>query len=234
MISSARSRPLEPFFLSGPRGDRFCIFHPAATDPRGAVLYLHPFAEEMNKSRRMAALQSRALASNGFAVLQIDLFGCGDSDGESVEARWEIWREDVALAMRWLAENAHPVITIWGLRLGALLALDAAPQCDRAPHAFILWQPVLKGETLINQFLRLRVASEMLSESKSRSGAQDLRAALAAGATVEIAGYELTQQLVTAIEGARRVRIAAHETGSINPLTNFDELIDAIQSLVAK
>ena len=47
--------------------------------------------------------------------------------------------------------------------------------------------------------------------------------------------YTLLQdKLVTAIEGARRVRIAAHETGSINPLTNFDELIDAIQSLVAK
>jgi len=33
----------------------------------------------MNKSRRMAALQARVFAAMGFGVLQIDLFGCGDS-----------------------------------------------------------------------------------------------------------------------------------------------------------
>jgi hypothetical protein len=47
---------LEVFFLPVEPGQRFAIFHPAATPkPRGAVLYAHPFAEEMNKSRRMAA-----------------------------------------------------------------------------------------------------------------------------------------------------------------------------------
>lgn len=163
-------------------------------------MYLHPFAEEMNKSRRMAALQSRALAASGLAVLQIDLFGCGDSSGESGEARWEIWREDVALAMRWLAQRAHPAITMWGLRLGALLALDAARHCNPGPQAFVLWQPVLKGEALMTQFLRLRVASEMLSEGKAHTGVQHLRAALAAGTMVEIAGYDLPPQLVAGID----------------------------------
>lgn len=45
---------------------------------RGSIVYIHPFAEEMNKSRRMAALQARALTLAGFAVLQLDLIGCGD------------------------------------------------------------------------------------------------------------------------------------------------------------
>ena len=40
------------------------------------------WAEEMNKARRMAALQARLLAENGYAVLQIDLHGCGDSSGD--------------------------------------------------------------------------------------------------------------------------------------------------------
>ena len=68
------------FFLPDARGgQRFCIHH-AAQGPvrRGQVVYVHPFTEEMNKSRRMAALQSRALAGAGFSVLQIDLAGCGD------------------------------------------------------------------------------------------------------------------------------------------------------------
>ena len=54
------------FFLPAPDGQRFCIHHPGrAADARGALLYLHPFAEEMHKSRRMGALQSRALADAG-------------------------------------------------------------------------------------------------------------------------------------------------------------------------
>ncbi len=69
---------------------------------RGAVVYVHPFAEEMNKSRRMAALQSRALAAAGFAVLQIDLLGCGDSSGDFGDASWDEWIDDVLLAVRWL------------------------------------------------------------------------------------------------------------------------------------
>ena len=60
----------------------------------------------MNKARRMAALQSRALAAAGFAVLQIDLFGCGDSSGDFADASWAAWQQDVALAVQWLSEHA--------------------------------------------------------------------------------------------------------------------------------
>ena len=81
------SAPFEAFFLAadnGRAGQRLCIHHPPrrGEPARGAVLHLHAFAEEMNKSRRMVALQARALAEAGFAVLQIDLHGCGDSGGD--------------------------------------------------------------------------------------------------------------------------------------------------------
>ena len=70
----------DPLFLQvklGPLGRRFALHHRPAGPPRGLVVYVHPFAEEMNKSRRMAALQSRALAEAGFAVLQLDLMEIG-------------------------------------------------------------------------------------------------------------------------------------------------------------
>ena len=48
------------------------MFHaPGGHSVRGSVLYVHPFAEEMNKSRRMVALQSRMLAEKGFAVMHV-------------------------------------------------------------------------------------------------------------------------------------------------------------------
>lgn len=200
MSGCARAAPFEPFFLPTGGGERFCIFHPAAGLPRGAIIYLHPFAEEMNKSRRMAALQSRMLAARGFAVLQIDLYGCGDSSGEFGEARWEIWKNDAALALQWIRGRVSVPIHLWGLRLGALLALDFAASCEESFEGFLLWQPVITGELFLNQFLRLRVATERIAKGTSRISTQDLRNQLHAGLAVEIAGYDLAPELAHAIE----------------------------------
>jgi exosortase A-associated hydrolase 2 len=198
-VSRDERSALESFFLATANDQRFCIFHPPAGRVRGGILYLHPFAEEMNKSRRMAALQSRALAAQGYAVLQIDLFGCGDSGGDFADATWSQWRDDVLAGMQWLRARVSGAITLWGLRLGAALALDAARDSE-PPASFVLWQPVLNGSTMLTQFLRLQIASEMLSEGRSESGLQVLRSRLDAGETIEVAGYPLTRGLAAGIE----------------------------------
>lgn len=190
--------PLEPFFMDTSRGTRFCIYHAPRGLARGAVLYLHPFAEEMNKSRRMAALQSRAFAQNGFAVLQMDLFGCGDSCGDFSAARWEFWKEDVESGLVWLAERQPGApIYLWGLRLGGLLALDVA--CTHSVDGIILWQPVISGKQCVNQFLRTRLARGLMDGGDMASTA-GLRAQLIGHGSIEIAGYELAAALVHALD----------------------------------
>ena len=124
---------VEPFFFDADPGTRFSLYHAPASSvpPRGAILYVHPFAEELNRTRRMACLQARRFAALGFAVLQIDLFGCGDSCGDFNAARWDLWKRDLATAHHWLAERSSSAgpIYLWGLRLGGLLALDFSTQC---------------------------------------------------------------------------------------------------------
>jgi exosortase A-associated hydrolase 2 len=164
----------------------------------------------MNKSRRIAAIQARAFAAIGWGVLQIDLFGCGDSSGEFREARWDIWKQDLAYARRWLENRITAPVSLWGLRLGALLALDFARDEARTIDRIILWQPVISGETFLNQFLRLRTAGELLStvpEEKS-TGTAILRKHLERGETLEIAGYELPTDLANAIDGLRAAELA--------------------------
>ena len=128
----------EAFFLPIPSlsgGQRFCVYHPAQGGVmRGQVLYVHPLAEEMNKSRRMAAQQARALSTAGFAVLQIDLLGCGDSSGDFGDATWSAWIDDVLAACHWLRIRRTSVnsagstksvpLWLWGLRSGCF---GAAP-----------------------------------------------------------------------------------------------------------
>lgn len=208
-MSASRSRaPFEAFFLPAGRGERFCVFHPATGAPLGSVLYLHPFAEEMNKSRRMAALQAREFAVRGYNVLQIDLFGCGDSSGDFGNARWDVWKDDVALAADWLARHAEGPMHLWGLRLGALLALDHSREASRSFAGLLLWQPLASGAQFLTQFLRLRLSSEMLSGAAAKSGTEQLRAELAAGRSLEIAGYELAPELALAIERLDLARLA--------------------------
>lgn len=210
MTQSAGPRSVEPFFLEGEAGQRFCLFHPpAGAACQGAVLYVHPFADEMNKSRRMAALQARALSALGFGVLQIDLHGCGDSSGDFCDARWDTWKRDLALAHFWLSERLGLPVHLWGLRLGALLALDYSAVASEPVAALLLWQPVLSGKVFLTQFLRLRVANAMLSDDKAAAtGTAALRARLAAGETLEIAGYGLAPALAAAIDALDLAKMA--------------------------
>lgn len=165
------------------------------------MLYVHPFAEEMNKSRRMAALQSRALAKAGFAVLQIDLLGCGDSTGDSSDAQWDRWIDDLAAAHEWLRKRADGPFWFWGLRAGCLLAADAAAQIKEEDSHFLFWQPASAGKPLIQQFLRLKTAGEMIGGA-TKGAVETLRRQLAQGEAIEVAGYALAPQLVQGFDQA--------------------------------
>jgi len=202
----------ETFFLPsdlGGNGQRFYLFHPAQSiETRGLILYIHPFAEEMNKSRRMAAMQARALAIAGYAVLQIDLQGCGDSSGDFGDATWKNWVSDVVQGCRWLRQQGNannstrrPIpLWLWGLRAGCLLTVEATAQLDEACN-FLFWQSPSSGKLLLNQFLRLKMASGML-DGQTKGLMEDMRQKLESGSSIEIAGYMLSSKLAKGLEQA--------------------------------
>ena len=197
--------PLDAFFLSATDGgSRLCLHHtpPPGTPLRGAMLYLHPWTEEMNKSRRMAAMASRALAARGWAVLQIDLLGCGDSDGDFADATWEAWENDALSAAAWLRAR-HPDVPLWlwGLRSGALLSSTLLSRLTGPVH-LLWWQPVLQGKLLLQQFLRLKAAAQ-LADGGGKAVLAATREALASGESVDIAGYTLSSALAGGLERAR-------------------------------
>lgn len=196
---------LEAFFqpAAGSEGGcRLYLHHPPHGVARGALLYVHPFAEEMNKSRRMAAMAARALAAQGFGVLQVDLLGCGDSSGDFSDATWDAWIEDVVSAFRWLADRYPKTpVWLWGLRVGALLCRDAANRLPQGAPSFLFWQPSLNGRLVLSQFLRLRAAAA-INDGGSKAILEDVRADLASGKHVHIAGYSLGAELASGLESA--------------------------------
>ena len=201
----ASDTSFEAFFLPVGEGERcFCLFYPPSPEVprRGAVLYLQPFAEEMNKSRRMAALQARAMAAAGYAVLQIDLRGCGDSSGDFGEVTWQGWLAEIESACGWLL--SHRTFSVggefwlWGLRSGCLLATAAAARLT-VPCRLLLWQPLLSGKAFLQQFLRLKLAGDLLA-GDAKGAMAHMREQLASGQAVEVAGYTLSAELANGLE----------------------------------
>lgn len=193
------------FFLPVQDGQRYCVHHAPAGAPGGLVLFVHAWAEEMNKSRRMAALAARALAASGCAVLQLDLGGCGDSSGEFGDHGWAGWVQDVAEGAHWLRgqyPNApHAPLVLWGQRAGALLAVQAAPHLHGEQPLFLFWQPAPAGKPLLQQFLRLKAAAGM-QQRDPKTTLDEARAALAAGQAVDVAGYSVPAALAAGLEAA--------------------------------
>lgn len=192
---------MQPFFLDadhGRQGRRFCVLHRPEGDPTALVVHLHALAEEMNKSRRMVASTARAMAQAGAATLVIDLLGCGDSSGDFGDATWDDWLADGDQAVRWLGNRWQAPLWLWGHRAGCLLAAQTARR-HRGAH-LLLWQPPASGRLVLQQFLRLKVAAQLVGGAKGVM--EGLRSRLSAGETIDIAGYKLSSALAAGLEAA--------------------------------
>lgn len=191
---------MHPIFLDGPSGKLFSAIYPSES-PKGSsswVLFVPPFAEELNKCRPMVSLQARDLASKGHNVLVADLFGSGDSEGGFSQADWSVWKQDLCFLAQWVRDQGAKSLSLWGIRTGCLLAADVLNNLEQSGPGFVqtlvLWQPVVSGETFLKQFLRLKVAAAMMEGEKL--AVNDLLTASKQGEVVEVAGYELSPSLI--------------------------------------
>ena len=186
---------MEAFFLKGRHGRLLCVYHPP-TQSRvlGSVLLFPPFAEELNRCRRMIALQARALASIGVGALILDLTGTGDSSENLSEATWEGWLDDMQMGLDWLQTHRVPLLGFWAIRAGALLASSFIARSSYNCHRMILWKPVLDGAAYINQLLRIRVAGSA-SRGEIVETTEGLRSRISKGEEIEIGGYSFSSSL---------------------------------------
>lgn len=148
----------------------------------------------------MVALQARALADQGWQVLQIDLLGCGDSSGDFADASWQAWIDDLVHACLWIRQPSDGALWLWGLRAGCLLATEVVRRLEH-PVNLLLWAPILAGRTVTQQFLRLAAAADM-ADGNAKATMTRLRQQLARGEHIEIAGYRTAAPLLEPLEQA--------------------------------
>ncbi len=187
---TTNSNTLRPVVLQGQTGDLIGFYHPPAHRNGGSlgdVLLVPAFAEEMNRCRSMVTMQAHAFAAMGMGTLVLDPRGTGDSAGEFEAADWDGWRDDLQLGLQWLRQHGNGCRTVWGLRLGALMAAEIAV-ADSGIEQLLFWMPVTSGKPYWTQFLRIRIAAEMGMEDGAKS-TTTLRERSAAGNCVEASGY---------------------------------------------
>lgn len=172
---------------------------PEGVRPKGGIIHLPAFGEEMNKSRHMVARQAHRLAAEGWRVLQIDLCGTGDSSGDFADASWDVWLADVQLAFAWMQRQHTGETWLWGHRLGCLLAAEAIRRFDLR-CGLLMWQPVSSGKQHLQQFLRLWKMAQVVGKVADNATTPQQR--LAEGCSAEIAGYTLSPSLASGMQSA--------------------------------
>jgi exosortase A-associated hydrolase 2 len=193
--------PPHSFFLPGQAGNLFAMYYPPVESETDAedVLYIHPFAGEMFASRNVIATCARSLSAGGVGVLTVDLYGSGDSSGDFSEARWDTWRGDLMAALQWLQSQGRDRISLWGLRLGALLAMDLAAHTQENFERVVLWQPVVSGRNMLTQFFHVNLDEADKGQTGKLANPQQ-RSFLADNDEIEIAGYAISPKLIRAID----------------------------------
>jgi len=194
-MSSTTRRHLRPFHLRGASGPLFAVYYaPVGTaHAAGDILFVPPFGEEMNRCRAMVAMQARMFAEVGIGTLVVDPYGTGDSAGDFSTGTLELWLDDLSRAARWLDESGNGCRTLWGIRLGAMLAAQLATRVASV-RRLLFWQPVVDAKTFYTQFLRIRIAAEIEQKDGIKS-TEELRRMAASGQPVEVSGYKIGPQL---------------------------------------
>ncbi len=168
--------------------------HLPSGEPEGAVLFVPPFAEEMMKSRQQFTQFAQRAVQENWACHVVDVRGTGDAGGTLERLNWDDWCDDVASAFQVCA--AHGPVTVVGLRLGALLALDACARKKLPAAAFMLWEPQFSGKTAIKQFMRIAaVGAKMQGRAAETDGAEKTGQ--------EVGGYWISTALEHSIAAAQ-------------------------------
>jgi exosortase A-associated hydrolase 2 len=190
-------------FAHGGKGSLFILQRTPEAAARQAVLVVPAFGEEMNKSRRMVTEVALGMAHRGFATVVPDLYGTGDSGGDFADADWSGWLDDLRTVAQWCSEQGIALHGVLATRLGCALAVAASRAGFLPPVSrTVFWQPMFDGGRFVTQFLRIRVAASLM-ESTGRETVADLREKLRGGSVLEVAGYPVSNALITEIEGLR-------------------------------
>tara|TARA_R110002049_G_scaffold147342_1_gene310155 strand:+ start:124754 stop:125497 length:744 start_codon:yes stop_codon:yes gene_type:complete len=166
-----------------------------------AVILVPPFAEEMNRSKKMYVLCARLLANAGIHSLCFDFAGTGDSYGEWGDFDYSDWKQNL-IDVYQFAKKFASNISLITMRDGGLISLNLVKQNDINIDKCVLWDPIDSGEVLIRQLIRMKIANAMAGDLKKITTREVLDEIDKSG-FLEVGGYHVSSDLIAAIKAEK-------------------------------
>lgn len=190
-------------FLPGTRGQLYTVHYiPSILSEKAeCIVVSSAFAEEMNRCRYMCTMFAQGIASQGVGFFSYDTYGTGDSEGDFDELEWGQAGADLLTVCKYVLEQGYTRISILGIRMGALQALQVAKLIPNL-HRMLFWQPVVNGNTALTQLLRLKIAGTINRDEES-SSSEDFESMAESGKHIEVAGYSLSPNLFKGMKSAK-------------------------------
>ncbi len=167
MGTPAEQPRAEQVVIETPRGCLLGVLRqPPEPTGRPGVVVCNPFAEERKSSAFVMARLALAATDAGFPSLRFDYYGCGDSEGDFIDATVDTRLADIADAAASLRERAGVAdLILLGLRLGGTLAVRAA-QDMAGCTGLALIEPITDGAAYLGGEMRRKLLRQMMTSGK--------------------------------------------------------------------
>jgi pimeloyl-ACP methyl ester carboxylesterase len=201
-------------FFGDPKRPLYGAFHPAASAPRRVgVLLCYPAPQEYMFAHRAFRRLAETLARKGFPTLRFDYTGTGDSASDLDVATLGCWKNDILIAADELSELANvDQISVVGMRLGASLALNVAADGGRKFKDVVLWDPIVKGRTAVDDLRAIDAQRYAMSHVKREPPPVD-----------ELCGFAFPAQLRTELDRLDLLQLPKLSASSVSVMTSEED-----------
>lgn len=157
------------------------------------LLICKPFGHEAVYSHASTRAFAEAAAATGIPAMRFDYAGTGDSsDLEPETDQLDCWLGDCLASVKELQRlTGVEHVCLLGLRLGGLLALQAAGRCS-AVSALVLISPVIRGRKYFRELRTTNLASILGVKQENASDSTGTESAASSGGDLEVAGFSLS------------------------------------------
>lgn len=159
---------MKPYYFNNEDKSLLGIYHsPTSVAWREeGIVICYPIFNDYVRSYPAFIQLTDALTKLGFPVFRFDYYGTGDSYGDSQEADFTVWQNDIALAVKELKQAAGiQQVSLITTRLSSAFTTDVNQEIGKFKR-IVMWDPVLDGDSYINELNQAYCKEASLKETE--------------------------------------------------------------------